>query len=208
MSRIDVTHAIAQPITHTTRACFAAQIASPTKTLFQLANIFLILMVPGRASCAYVYEDVMGVMAILCTAPYFLFFCRYVHVWPGVCVLPFFSDLDQSRSCANLCACITRFFVFAFLTILKHKYCDISRHEVHNVTLVSIWPLCNCSGFRKVGPFVVMIYKMIRTDLLRFMIIYIIFVVGFSQGRSFYTLVVRTSQFQYIQQKCSLLSGI
>ena len=77
MSRIDVTHAIAQPITHTTRACFA-QIASPTKTLFQLANIFLILMVPGRASCAYVYEDVMGVMAILCTAPYFLFFCRYV----------------------------------------------------------------------------------------------------------------------------------
>ena len=37
-------------------------------------------------------------------------------------------------------------------------------------------------GFRKVGPFVVMIYKMIRTDLLRFMIIYIIFVVGFSQG--------------------------
>lgn len=88
------------------------QIASPTKVLFQLANIFIVLMVPGRASCAYTYEDVMGVLAILCTAPYFLFFCR---------------------------------------------------------------------GFRNVGPFVVMIYKMIRTDLLRFMVIYFIFVIGFSQ---------------------------
>ena len=31
------------------------------------------------------------------------------------------------------------------------------------------------------GPFVVMIYKMIRTDLLRFFTIYLIFVIGFSQ---------------------------
>ena len=36
-----------------------------------------------------------------------------------------------------------------------------------------------------VGPFVVMIYKMIRGDLLRFFIIYIVFLVGFSQGETF-----------------------
>jgi len=37
-------------------------------------------------------------------------------------------------------------------------------------------------GFRIVGPFVVMIYKMIHTDLLRFFAIYLVFLIGFSQG--------------------------
>jgi len=39
-------------------------------------------------------------------------------------------------------------------------------------------------GFRIVGPFVVMIYKMIHTDLLRFFAIYLVFLIGFSQGNS------------------------
>ena len=34
------------------------------------------------------------------------------------------------------------------------------------------------------GPFVVMIYDMIKGDLLRFFIIYAVFVVGFSQGKT------------------------
>jgi hypothetical protein len=33
-----------------------------------------------------------------------------------------------------------------------------------------------------VGPFVVMIYKMIKGDLLRFFTIYVVFLIGFSQG--------------------------
>ena len=37
-------------------------------------------------------------------------------------------------------------------------------------------------GFKKVGPFVVMIYRMILGDLLRFVTIYIVFIMGFSQG--------------------------
>ena len=37
-------------------------------------------------------------------------------------------------------------------------------------------------GWQIVGPFVVMIYKMIYKDLLRVFIIYAIFVMGFSQG--------------------------
>ena len=181
MSRIDVTHAITQPITHTTRACFAAQIASPTKTLFQLANIFLILMVPGRASCAYVYEDVMGVMAILCTAPYFLFFCRYVHGQGCAFFISFQTWTNHILVLAS--AHVQR--AFSRFSQYQCTYGDISRRKEHTVTVVTILTLCTFSGFRKVGPFVVMIYKMIRTDLLRFMIIYIIFVVGFSQGRPF-----------------------
>ncbi len=47
-----------------------------------MANFFVILCVPGRAACAYVYEDVVSILAILCTAPYFLFFCRSVT---GLC---------------------------------------------------------------------------------------------------------------------------
>jgi len=37
-------------------------------------------------------------------------------------------------------------------------------------------------GFKKVGPFVVMIYRMIQGDLLRFVIIYTVFIMGFSQA--------------------------
>lgn len=39
-----------------------------------------------------------------------------------------------------------------------------------------------CRGFKTVGPFVVMIYRMVMGDLLRFASIYLVFVMGFSQG--------------------------
>ncbi|XP_017298846.1 transient receptor potential cation channel subfamily V member 5 [Diaphorina citri] len=39
-----------------------------------------------------------------------------------------------------------------------------------------------CRGFKTVGPFVVMIYRMIMGDLLRFVSIYLVFVMGFSQS--------------------------
>ncbi|RWS03524.1 transient receptor potential cation channel subfamily V member 5-like protein, partial [Dinothrombium tinctorium] len=39
-----------------------------------------------------------------------------------------------------------------------------------------------CRGFRAVGPFVVMIYKMIISDLLCFVLIYMIFVMGFAEA--------------------------
>ncbi|XP_052789792.1 transient receptor potential cation channel subfamily V member 5-like isoform X3 [Mya arenaria] len=95
---------------------------APTKAMFLLACLFVVMMLPGRAAGAYQYEDVMGVLAILFTAPYFLFFCR---------------------------------------------------------------------GFRIVGPFVVMIYKMIQGDLKRFIIIYLVFIIGFSQ--SFYIAFIGSS---------------
>lgn len=42
-----------------------------------------------------------------------------------------------------------------------------------------------CRGFKSVGPFVVMIYKMIVSDLLCFVLIYMIFVFGFAEGELF-----------------------
>nr|NP_648696.2 nanchung, isoform A [Drosophila melanogaster]AAF49752.2 nanchung, isoform A [Drosophila melanogaster]AAP57097.1 TRP channel protein nanchung [Drosophila melanogaster] len=39
-----------------------------------------------------------------------------------------------------------------------------------------------CRGFKTVGPFVVMIYRMVMGDLLRFVSIYLVFVMGFSQA--------------------------
>jgi len=41
---------------------------------------------------------------------------------------------------------------------------------------------CIFHRFKTVGPFVVMIYRMITGDLLRFVIIYLVFVMGFSQA--------------------------
>lgn len=43
----------------------------------------------------------------------------------------------------------------------------------------------NFRGFKTVGPFVVMIYRMVMGDLLRFVAIYLVFVMGFSQGYFF-----------------------
>lgn len=37
-------------------------------------------------------------------------------------------------------------------------------------------------GVQLTGPFVTMIYKMLRGDLIRFGIIYLIFLIGFTQG--------------------------
>ena len=54
------------------------QKSSPAKLMFMMSCSFIILMVPGRAACHAPYEDVMGVLAILTTSPYFLFFCRFV----------------------------------------------------------------------------------------------------------------------------------
>ena len=47
------------------------------------------------------------------------------------------------------------------------------------------------SGFRSTGPFVVMIYTMIRGDLLRFCLIFFVFMAGFSQA--LHVLFVRIS---------------
>ena len=48
--------------------------------------------------------------------------------------------------------------------------------------LIPMYCLFFCRGFKSTGPFVTMIYRMVAADLLRFCIIYFIFVMGFSQS--------------------------
>jgi len=44
--------------------------------------------------------------------------------------------------------------------------------------------LCGCCrGASWLGPFVTMIYQMCRTDCVRFLVIYVVFISGFVQGR-------------------------
>ncbi|XP_076655832.1 transient receptor potential cation channel subfamily V member nanchung [Halictus rubicundus] len=86
---------------------------APSRVMFLFSCCILLSFPFLRVSCADRVEDMLAVVVMLTTAPYFLFFCR---------------------------------------------------------------------GFKTVGPFVVMIYRMIMGDLLRFVSIYLVFVMGFSQA--------------------------
>ncbi|CAB0003333.1 unnamed protein product [Nesidiocoris tenuis] len=85
---------------------------APSRVMFLFSCVLMLTMPFFRFSCNEEVEDVIAVVIMLTTAPYFLFFCR---------------------------------------------------------------------GFKTVGPFVVMIYRMIMGDLLRFASIYLVFVMGFAQ---------------------------
>nr|ATU07271.1 TRP channel protein nanchung [Nephotettix cincticeps] len=86
---------------------------APSRVMFLFSCSLMLVMPFLRFGCYEEVEDVVSVIIMLTTAPYFLFFCR---------------------------------------------------------------------GFKTVGPFVVMIYRMIMGDLLRFATIYLVFVMGFSQA--------------------------
>ncbi|XP_015609265.1 transient receptor potential cation channel subfamily V member 5 isoform X2 [Cephus cinctus] len=86
---------------------------APSRVMFLFSCCILLSFPFLRLACADEVEDMLAVVVMLTTAPYFLFFCR---------------------------------------------------------------------GFKTVGPFVVMIYRMIMGDLLRFVSIYLVFVMGFSQA--------------------------
>jgi hypothetical protein len=82
------------------------------------------------------------------------------------------------------------------VTLLAHTlnstvFCSDICAEIRNVCanifflneykMFSLNVICFHRGFKTVGPFVVMIYRMIMGDLLRFVSIYLVFVMGFSQ---------------------------
>lgn len=89
---------------------------APSRVMFLFSCCILLSFPFLRLACADEIEDMLAIVVMLTTAPYFLFFCR---------------------------------------------------------------------GFKTVGPFVVMIYRMIMGDLLRFVSIYMVFVMGFSQGTKY-----------------------
>ncbi|XP_049958127.1 transient receptor potential cation channel subfamily V member 5 [Schistocerca serialis cubense] len=80
-------------------------------------------------------------------------------------------------------------FLCSCLFMLGMPFLRLSCHtEAEDVVAVFImlttapYFLFFCRGFKTVGPFVVMIYRMVMGDLLRFVSIYLVFVMGFSQA--------------------------
>ncbi|XP_030754916.1 transient receptor potential cation channel subfamily V member 3 isoform X2 [Sitophilus oryzae] len=94
----------------------------------------------------------------------------------------FFENLRTSPSRVMfLFSCI---LVFAVIPWLRLVCLDEIEDTVAITVMLTTAPyfLFFCRGFKTVGPFVVMIYRMVMGDLLRFASIYLVFVMGFSQS--------------------------
>uniref|UniRef100_A0AC35U522 ANK_REP_REGION domain-containing protein n=1 Tax=Rhabditophanes sp. KR3021 TaxID=114890 RepID=A0AC35U522_9BILA len=81
-----------------------------------------------------------------------------------------------------LVSCCMMMVNFIFRLLCMDKVEDVV--WVITVLLTPVKFLFYCRGFKSVGPFVLMLYKIIIRDLIRFFLIYSIIVIGFSQ--SFY----------------------
>lgn len=87
-----------------------------------------------------------------------------------------FEILLSTRARGSRCSCnyADDFTVFSFLLqVFALNFFDFEEFK----KLLSFF-----RGFKTVGPFVVMIYRMVVGDLLRFVCIYMVFVMGFSQA--------------------------
>nr|QEQ91638.1 nanchung [Periplaneta americana] len=90
------------------------------------------------------------------------------------------SQMTAPSRVMFLCSCV----LMLFMPLLRLSCLT----EIEDVVAVFImlttapYFLFFCRGFKTVGPFVVMIYRMIMGDLLRFVSIYLVFVMGFSQS--------------------------
>ncbi|KAL1493977.1 hypothetical protein ABEB36_009655 [Hypothenemus hampei] len=94
----------------------------------------------------------------------------------------FFENLMTAPSRVMfLFSCILLFGVIPWLRVT----CQDENEDVFAVAVMlttAPYFLFFCRGFKTVGPFVVMIYRMFMGDLLRFATIYMVFVMGFSQA--------------------------
>ncbi|KAG6455589.1 hypothetical protein O3G_MSEX009288 [Manduca sexta] len=75
-------------------------------------------------------------------------------------------------------------FLMLILPTLRLWCADEAEDHLAVIIMLTTAPyfLFFCRGFKTVGPFVVMIYRMVMGDLLRFVCIYLVFVMGFSQA--------------------------
>ncbi|EFO93876.1 CRE-OCR-4 protein [Caenorhabditis remanei] len=74
------------------------------------------------------------------------------------------------------------------------------------VLLTSLKFLFFCRGFKSVGPFVLMLYKIIIRDLMRFFLIYLVIVVGFSQA--FYVIFLGYKRNDSGNREPSIMSNV
>jgi hypothetical protein len=76
------------------------------------------------------------------------------------------------------------FCLFMFLVFFLRSIASEFEDAALSIAVVIAWSYLGFFflGFRKTGPFVVMIYKMLIADMFRFGIIWIAFLLGFSQA--------------------------
>ena len=84
--------------------------------------------------------------------------------------------------CGFLMGCFCVIFAVPFRLTCQSEVED--NLAIIAMNFISFYFLFFCRGFKTTGPFVTMIYRMTANDLLRFVIIYIIFVMGFAQCKS------------------------
>ncbi|XP_049296210.1 transient receptor potential cation channel subfamily V member 5 [Anopheles funestus] len=93
----------------------------------------------------------------------------------------FFENLMTAPSRVMFLFSCCIMMIVPFLKILC--FTELEDHVAVVIMLTTApYFLFFCRGFKTVGPFVVMIYRMVMGDLLRFVVIYLVFVMGFSQA--------------------------
>ncbi|XP_053680453.1 transient receptor potential cation channel subfamily V member 5 [Anopheles nili] len=93
----------------------------------------------------------------------------------------FFENLMTAPSRVMFLFSCCIMMVIPFLKVLC--FTELEDHVAVAIMLTTApYFLFFCRGFKTVGPFVVMIYRMVMGDLLRFVVIYLVFVMGFSQA--------------------------
>uniref|UniRef100_A0A182NPF8 Ion transport domain-containing protein n=1 Tax=Anopheles dirus TaxID=7168 RepID=A0A182NPF8_9DIPT len=93
----------------------------------------------------------------------------------------FFENLMTAPSRVMFLFSCCIMMVVPFLKVLC--FTEMEDHVAVAIMLTTApYFLFFCRGFKTVGPFVVMIYRMVMGDLLRFVVIYLVFVMGFSQA--------------------------
>ncbi|KAI6177064.1 Nanchung [Aphelenchoides bicaudatus] len=148
---------------------------------------------------------ILNVLVVIGAALYLL--QMFFHIKNVGKTMYFLSLSGFPAKSVFLVSCCMVIFTFLLRLLCMDKFEDIVWAICILLTAVKF--LFFCRGFKSVGPFVLMLYKIIVRDLSRFVIIYCIFVIGFSQ--SFYILFLgyrRNQPFFYKKEEKSIMLNI
>ncbi|KAI6201301.1 Nanchung [Aphelenchoides besseyi] len=125
---------------------------------------------------------ILNVLVVIGAVLYLL--QMYFHIRNVGRTMYFLSLRGFPAKSVFLVSCCLVIFTFVLRLFCMDKFEDIIWEITILLTAVNF--LFFFRGFKSVGPFVLMLYKIIIRDLIRFFIIYCVFLIGFSQ--SFYVL--------------------
>ncbi|VDM70674.1 unnamed protein product, partial [Strongylus vulgaris] len=161
-------------------------------------------MIPIRAACSLnanllVVDNVLATLVILLTTVHYLYYCRGAAIGKLAKSGRDVGEVEP-RSFWNIEPFLTDFIDFNVSTLSI-----ICLDESKNPTLSFAHLLFQDSRVKNpfraikfVGPFVLMVYTIIATDIRRFLLIYGIFLMGFSQGTHQFLIRWYLSQMQFL----------